>query len=143
MEAVLNNETSVGILKGYTVRDVLMLDVPIIDDNVTMKDAACRLLHSHHKNFLVSRQGDLLGTVTRQDIIRVLYADGGRMFVRDAADRHLEYLSIGTPLDEAWARMQDSHKSMILVLEEDQLKGAIDEESIEEFILIHAAQSKN
>lgn len=143
MEAVLNTDTFAGVLKDHTVRDVLMREVPVIDDNATMKDAACRLLNSHYKNFLVLRQGNPLGTVTRQDIIRVLHTDGGQTFVREAADRQLEYLSMGMRLDEAWNKMQHNHKSMMLVVEEGQLKGAIDEESIEELILIHAAQSKN
>ena len=143
MELVLNTDQTTGILKGFTVKDVLMHDVPVIDDNATMKDVACRLLSNAHKSFLVLRQGIPLGIVTRQEIIRVLHTDGGRKLVGNAADQQLEYLSMDTPLDEAWNRMQHNHKTMMLVLEEGQLKGAIDEESIEEFILQCTAQSLN
>lgn len=143
MELVLNTDKTTGILKGHTVKDVLMHDVPVIDDYATMKDVACRLLSNPHKNFLVLRQGNPLGIVTRQDIIRVLHTDGGNTLVGNAANQQLEYLSMDMPLDEAWTRMQHNHKSMMLVVEEGQLKGAVDEESIEEFILVLTARSLN
>lgn len=143
MELVLNTDKTTGILKGHIVKDVLMPDIPVIDDNATMKDVACRLLNSPHKSFLILRQGNPLGIVTRQDIIRVLHTDGGKTLVGDAVDQQLEYLSMDMPLDEAWTRMQHNHKTMMLVLEEGQLKGAIDEESIEEFILQRTARSLN
>lgn len=143
MELVLNTDKTTGILKGFTVKDVLMHDVPVIDDNATMKDVACRLLSTGHKNFLVLAQGMPLGIVSRQEIIRVLHTNGGQELVGNAADKQLEYLSADTPLDEAWNRMQQDHKTMMLVLEEGQLKGAVDEESIEEFILQSTARTLN
>lgn len=143
MEIVLNSDQETDILKGHTVRDVLMRDVPVIDDNATMKDVACRLLNSPHKSFLVLRQGIPLGIVTRQEIVRVLHTDGAAELIGNAADQQLEYLSMDTPLDEAWSRMQHNRKAMMLVLEEGQLKGAVDEESVEEFILQSTAQSLN
>lgn len=143
METVLNTDSKTGILKGHTVRDVLMQDVPVIDDNATMKDVACRLLNSPHKSFLVLHQGNPLGIITRQQIVKVLHTDGGRELIGNAANQHLEYVSMDTPLDEAWSRMLLNQKSMMLVLEEGQLKGAIDEQSVEEFILQSTAQSLN
>jgi CBS domain-containing protein len=50
---------------------------------------------------------------------------------------------MGMPLDKAWTKMQRDKKPMMLVVDDGQLKGAVDEESIEELILIHTAQSQN
>ena len=131
------------ILKGHTVRDVLMREVPTMEDNASMKDAAARLLNSQNKNFLVLREGNPLGTVTREDIIRALRTHGEKASVKYAIDQKLEYLSMGMPLDKAWTKMQRDKKPMMLVVDDGQLKGAVDEESIEELILIHTAQSQN
>ena len=130
-------------LRDHTVRDVLMHEVPTIDDTASMRDAACRLLNSQNKNFLVLHEGQPVGIITRQDIITTLRTHGELALVRDAIDTKLEYLSSGMPLDKAWSKMQSAHKPMMLVMDEGQIKGAVDEESIEELILIHTARSQH
>lgn len=130
-------------LRDHTVRDVLMHEVPTIDDTASMKDAACRLLNSQNKNFLVLHEGKPVGIISRQDIITTLRTHGERALVRDAIDSRLEYLTSGMPLEKAWSKMQSAHKPMMLVMDEGQIKGAVDEESIEELILIHTARSQH
>lgn len=130
-------------LRDHTVKDVLMHEVPTIDNTASMRDAACRLLNSQNKNFLVLQEGRPVGIITRQDIIATLRTHGEKALVRDAIDTKLEYLTPGTPLEKAWSKMQREHKPMMLVMDEGQIKGAVDEESIEELILIHTARSQH
>jgi Zn-dependent protease len=130
-------------LRDHTVKDVLMHEVPTIDDTASMRDAACRLLNSQNKNFLVLREGTPVGIITRQDIITTLRTHGDQALVRDAIDTKLEYLNSGMPLDKAWSKMQSAHKPMMLVMDDGQIKGAVDEESIEELILIHTARAQH
>jgi Zn-dependent protease len=130
-------------LRDHTVKDVLMHEVPTLDDTASMRDAACRLLNSQNKNFLVLHEGQPVGILTRQDIITTLRTHGEKALVRDAIDTKLEYLNPGMPLDKAWSKMQSEHKPMMLVMDEGQIKGAVDEESIEELILIHTARSQH
>lgn len=130
-------------LREHTVSDVLMHEVPTLDDTASMRDAACRLLNSQNKNFLVLREGKPVGILTRRDIITTLRTHGESALVRDAIDTKLEYLTSGMPLDKAWSKMQSAHKPMMLVMDEGQIKGAVDEESIEELILIHTARSQH
>lgn len=131
------------ILKGHTVKDVLMHDIPTMDEHASMKEAAARLLNSQNKNFLVLKQGSPFGTISREDIIKALRAHGGSALVQSAVHQQLDYLPIDMPLDKAWTHMQQEKRPMVLVLSEGQLKGAVDEESIEELILIETAQSQN
>jgi Zn-dependent protease len=130
-------------LRDHTVKDVLMHEVPTLDDTASMRDAACRLLNSQNKNFLVLHEGQPVGILTRQDIITTLRTHGEKALVRDAIDTKLEYLNPGMPLDKAWSKMQSTQKPMMLVMDEGQIKGAVDEESIEELILIHTARSQH
>src|SRR5690606_17272822 len=80
---------------------------------------------------------------TRRDIITTLRTHGESALVRDAIDTKLEYLTSGMPLDKAWSKMQSAHKPMMLVMDEGQIKGAVEEDSIEELNLIHTARSQN
>lgn len=143
MELYYDAEETAGILRGHTVGDVLMRDVPVIDDNATIKEAACRLLNSQNKNFLVLREGMPMGTVTRRDIIRALHRYGESARLAKAVVHELEYLPMGMPLEEAWTQMQNNQRPMALVVDDGRLKGAVDEESIEAVILLQTAQSHN
>jgi Zn-dependent protease len=131
------------ILKGHTVKDVLMRDVPTMDNHSSMKEAASRLLNSQNKNFLVLNEGNPFGTITREEIIKAIRNHGGNALVNTASNQHLDYFPLNMPLDQAWTHMQQEKRPMVLVVSDGQLKGAVDEESIEELILIETAQSHN
>ena len=45
------------MLKGFTVNDVLMRQIPTIDSHATVRDAALKLLDSQNKNFVVTDDG--------------------------------------------------------------------------------------
>lgn len=129
------------LLEGHTVKDVLMREIPMIDDQATIKDAASMLLNSQNKNFLVTNEGIPVGTISRNEIIEALRKHGEETTVHESKNREIMYLPMDTPLELAWKEMQQANKSMILIKAEDQLRGAVDDESIAELLLIEAAKN--
>jgi len=130
------------MLKGFTVNDVLMHDVPYIDGESSIKDAAARLLDSQNRNFVVNHLGKPVGTLSRDQIIRALGEQGGNGSVNRIKDEDMVILSPETPLEDAWHQLQRQRKPLMLVMSGGALAGVVDEENLAEFILIQAAAKK-
>ena len=129
------------MLKDYTVKDVLVHDIPTIDEHALMSDAASMLLNSQSKNLLVINEGTPVGTISRNEILQVLKEHGEDTTVGECKNQDLVYLPINAPLDKAWTLMQQVNKPMVLVESDGQLRGAVDDENIAELILIQTART--
>ena len=131
------------ILQGFTVGDVLMHDIPFIDGDASLKEAAARLLDSQNKNFVVSHQGKPVGTLSRDQIIKALGEYGENITVNRVKDDDLILLSPEMPLAEAWNKLQREKKPLMLIMSGGTLAGVLDEENLAEFILIQTAAKKS
>lgn len=130
------------MLQGYTVSNVLMREIPSIDAFASLREAASRLLDTQNRNFLVTQEGKPLATISRDDIIRGLAESNDTVNIQSLSDKDLVILRPETPLEEAWHSMQQKKKPLMLVMQDDNLVGVVDEENISEFILIRTAESK-
>lgn len=131
------------LLKGFTVGDVLMRQIPIIESDATVLQAARKLLDSQNKNFLVTVDGRPAGTIGRDHIIKALGERGGDVAVAEIMDKKLVTLSPSMPLEDAWQVIQQNRKPLVLVMSGENLAGVIDDENMAEFILIQTAANKN
>lgn len=131
------------MLKGFTVRDVVMHDVPYIEGDASVRDAAAKLLNGQNRNFVVNHLGKPAGTLSRDQIIRALGAEGERITVNRIKDEDMIIVSPDTPLEEAWNQFQRQKKPLMLVMTDGTLEGVVDEENLAEFILIQTAASKH
>lgn len=133
---------SKSVLQGYTVQDVLMHDIPMIDDHSSVKDAADLLLNGQNKNFVVTHEGKPVGTLNRDTIIKAMEEKGGQAFVEDLKNSEIDYFPIDMPLDQAWGKLQQKKDGLALVVSDGELKGVIDPENVAEFIQLRTAQHK-
>ncbi|HYC86454.1 MAG TPA: site-2 protease family protein [Chryseosolibacter sp.] len=130
------------VLHGFTVNDVLMPEVPAIPDDLSVKDAASHLLHTQGKNFIVTREGRPIGTLSRNQIIKALAERHDGRPVAEVCDLDVMTLTPDMPLDEAWTLMKQKNKSITLVTAGERIIGVVDEENITELVLIRNASSK-
>lgn len=131
------------MLKGFTVNDVLMQDVPVINDQASVKDAVSMLLNSQNKNFVVNNEGKPVGTLSRDEIIKALGEKGETASVNEIKDQNMVLLSPDMPLEKAWQILQQERKPLMLVMSDGSLAGVVDEENMAEFILIQTAAKNN
>lgn len=129
------------LLKGYTVNEVTMHEIPTIDEGASIKEAVTRLLNSQNRNYIVIRNGKPAGTLTRDAIIRAVAEKGANATVKEVTDTDLLILKPTMPLEQAWHLMQQKNKPLMPVIVDGQLTGVIDAENISEFILIRTAES--
>lgn len=129
------------LLKGFTVRDVVMHEIPTIEESATIKEAVTLLLNSQNRNYLVTQNGNPAGTLSREGIIKAVAEKGVNASVREVTDKDLLILKPDMPLEQAWHLMQQKNKALMPVMSDGQLTGIVDAENISEFILIRTAKS--
>jgi Zn-dependent protease/predicted transcriptional regulator len=132
-----------SMLQGFTVKDVVMHEVPVIDKNASLEEAVYQLLNSQNKNFVVTDAGKPVGTLNRDQIIKALQERNDNILVDQIKDDALAYFPAEAPLDKVWREMQKQKQHVVLVADNGRLEGIVDDENLAEFILIHSsAQGK-
>jgi Zn-dependent protease/predicted transcriptional regulator len=128
-----------SMLKGFTVKDVLMHEVPAIDKNASLSEAVAQLLDGQNKNFVVTDEGKPVGTLSREQIIKALHEQNDRISIDKIKKSDPVYFPTDTPLDSVWREIQKN--KIILVANNGKLEGIVDDENLAEFILIRSAKT--
>lgn len=122
------------LLSSYTVRHVLIHEIPTLDNLWTVNQAAAQLLDTQNKNFIVMSNSKPVGTVNRDEIIKAANRNEPGATVDQIKNTTLTYVDPTLPLDEAFRLMRDKQVSILLVNSHNELDGIVDEENIAEFI---------
>jgi len=125
------------MLKGFKVHDVLMKQYPKVDANETVKTAVALVLDSQNKNFLITEQEIPVGTLNRDQIIMALSQKGEAEFIYNIMDRNLIFLDANSLLENVFELIQLNKSKLMLVMENNEVAGALDIENLMEFILIN------
>ena len=131
-----------SLLKGYTVRDVLMRQYQTIESNETVKTAVAMLLNGQSRNFLITENGLSVGTLSREEIIKALSEQGENVVIHNVMNKDLVYLDADSPLENAYQQVQQSKADLMPVMENKRLIGTLDTENILEFIMVKNALGK-
>jgi Zn-dependent protease/predicted transcriptional regulator len=126
-----------SMLQGFTIKDVLMREIPVIDKNASVSEAVGKLLNSQNKNFVVTDAGNPVGTLSRDEIIRALHEQNDKILIDKIKKDSPVYFPTTTPLDRVWREIQTN--KIILVADNGKLEGIVDDENLAEFILIRSA----
>lgn len=130
------------LLKGYTVRDVLMKQYPTIDYNETLETAVKLMLDSQNKYFLVTENNIPMGTLNRDQIIEALSKKEEETVLSDILDRNLILLQADSFLEDVFELVYKNKSTLMLVMENNQLIGTLDTENLLEFILIKELKAR-
>jgi Zn-dependent protease/predicted transcriptional regulator len=130
------------MLKGYTVRDVIMKQYPTIESNEMLETAVKLLLDSQNKHFLVTENNIPMGTINLEQIIEALSKKEGEVKVSDIMDRDLIILQADSLLEDIFELVYKNKSTLMLVVEDNQLIGTLDTENLLEFILINEVKEK-
>jgi len=123
-------------LKGYTVRDVLMTKYQTIDANQKIKTAIKLLLDSQYKIFLVTENGEPVGTLHRDHLLVALAEKGEEEPLYTFMNRDLVFLDANALLEDVFELVYSNKSNLMLVTENDRFIGTLDTENLIEFILI-------
>ncbi|MDN5205019.1 site-2 protease family protein [Fulvivirgaceae bacterium BMA10] len=126
-------------LHGYYVRDVIMhrFDRLRIDDHLSV--AVSIILDSQVKDFLVMDGENVVGTLSREDVIKALRENGQDPFIGDIMNKKLIILDPDTPLEKLYEKKQGQKQALMPVIKDHQLLGVLDLENVMEFMTVKNA----
>ena len=123
-------------LKGHTVEEITMKDIPVLKRDDTIEKAVELLLNGQAKNFLIMENEKPFGTLGRDGIIKALREHTKEALVEVAADKNLFFIDISEPLENALLLIQIHKYPLLIVTKDNQLYGVIDLENILEYIMV-------
>ncbi len=127
------------VLKNYTVEDIISTSYAELDAEDNLGKAAEELIHIPDNGFVVKTDGQYSGILTKNDLINGLNAHGKEGKVQDVMRNDIKPVTADTPLFEIYQHMQKNRLYLLPVFSDDQFKGILDLENLNEFFLIKKA----
>jgi Zn-dependent protease/predicted transcriptional regulator len=141
-QAEAQHAESKSQLKGFTVADALMRDIPKLRPDDSIRHSIDMLLDTQNRNFIVVDGTEVMGTLSRDEIIRALREGKEQAAVSEAMNKDFISLEVDMPLEEAWMKLQLARKAAAPVFASGQLVGMLDTENIAEFLMVNQARQK-
>ena len=133
-----------SVLKGHTIGELTMKQLPILNRTDTIEKAVQLLLDGQAKNFLVMDGESPYGTLNRDGIIKALTAHGSKITVETVTDNDIGYIEDAEPVEKALLLMQQHKYPLLIVTKKKELYGVVDMENILEYIMvINASAASN
>jgi predicted transcriptional regulator len=131
-----------SMIADLTANDALMTDFISIDKNEPISSAIKLLLDGQSKNFLVTANGKPYGTINRDDIIRGIREVGEAGNIEKITNQELVYVDYTKPLADVFIEFRKQGMPLVLVTENDRVKGIIDADNVAEVIMVHMARKQ-
>ena len=128
------------LLHGYRVADVTMEEYKRLQTEEPLSHAIDILLDGQSTRFLVEEQGEAVGTLNRNEMVRGLSDKGRDVAIGEVMNRDVMYLDANVDLKDAFMKMQQHKHDLVLVNQDEQLLGVLDMENIQEFIMLRGAR---
>lgn len=139
-----NYETQRSLLSRLAVKDVLMHQYTPLHAWETIGKAVEILLDGQEKEFIVTEDNQIIGTISRDDIIKGLQLLGHEERLKRIVNPNWIRLSTNMELNEAYEQMSKNKLSICPVYDESgQLIGVLNQENILEAVMVESAREGN
>ena len=128
-------------LRGHSVREGMMTNFVTLAPTETVRDAIGKLLKGSEHDFVVERDGQVVGTLTRMQLIQAVKEELIELPVEKVMSQEVRAFNVQDKLSEAYTELQKTKVPLFPVLENGRLAGVINSDNINEFILIKSALS--
>jgi len=132
-----------SLLQGYSVSDAMMTRFQVLSYDAPLSKAIEKLLDGQATHFVVVRDDQPYGTLSREEIIRGLQEGNESMSIEEVANLDPLKLDLYLPLEEAFKKMTGEKIKVALVYEQNHFLGILDQENISEFIMVQNAKVKD
>src|SRR5690606_10480444 len=105
-----------SFLQGYKVKDLIMHDYNTLDINDPLSKAVEILLNGQGKDFLITEENKIAGTLNRTEMIKALSEQGKDTPITNLKDRHVIYIKPDLPLEEMYQSVQHGGMSLMSVI---------------------------
>ncbi len=140
--AEVNHTQQASFLKGYKVKDAMMLKFQILAFDAPLSKAIQKLLDSQATHFVVVKDDVAVGTLSKDQIITGLQNGDENTLIEKVADFDPYKIETENDLEDAWRNMMTKQRKVAFVIENGHFLGILDQDNITEFILVKSALSK-
>ena len=126
-------------LAGHTVRDVVMKQFSRLLPEENLEKAVQLLLNSQEQEFIVAEDDQVVGVLTRKELIRGLSEHGKAHPVSKVMSKNFITLHPDMPLKDVYRKMMSEGCSVGPVLENGKFIGIVDKNNIDELLMVESA----
>lgn len=126
-------------LAGVDVARVMSRGVRTLSPGDTLDAALQHVLSGFQHDFPVIDDGHVVGVLSHRALLAGLAAHGRDSAVAESMDRAFRSAAPGEPLEDAVARLRESHCHAMPVMSDGELRGVLTLDGVGEFVAIAAA----
>jgi len=129
---------------GLPVSEAMVTDFKTLPDTATLDEAAETVLRTSQHDFAVTNDlGEIVGILTRDDIIRALRHGGGAKLVTEVMHHNLVPVGPDEPLEQAFAKMRESGNPTLPVIDNfGRMVGLLTAEHVGEMMMVRSLRPK-
>jgi predicted transcriptional regulator len=128
-----------SLLRGVPVRAAMMTRFRVLAEDDCLSTVTGELLAGSQQDFPVVSSEQILGVLTRKDVIAALAEGRPDVRVGDVMRRELRLVEESEMLEDIYLRMKEGDCSALPVTREGQLVGMITLENVGEWLMIQSA----
>lgn len=129
-----------SLVTGRRVRDAMITNFRTISHSDTLETASRFLLEGSQQDFPVTLGDQVLGLLTRDDLLRGIMGGGREAYVAGHMHREFRRLSPDDPLEMALESLAVRDRGSILVMDGDRLVGMVTPDNLAEFMMLEQAR---
>ncbi len=130
---------SAVLLTGRKVREAMITHYDTLGHADSLGRAAQLLLATSQQDFPVQGGSDIIGVLSRKDLIQGLISHGPDHYVAEVMAREFPRYSPDDDLGKAIEQLREASGLPVMVFDGDQFVGFINNENVMEFLLINSA----
>lgn len=128
-----------SVLRGFTVKDVMMTEFSELQASDPLSKATQALLDSQNTDFVIMDNGRFVGILSRNELIQGISTLGLEASISQTISKEYKALTIDQALEEVFPNMKVKGQGLMPVMNGEQLIGVVDSENVMEFILVREA----
>lgn len=130
------------LTQGISVREAMMTRFRALTPDDTLGMAVDELLKGAEQDFPVVQNGQVVGVLTRKDILKALSERGRESRVGDAISDQCFTIREDDMLDEAFVKMQEANCTTVPVVRGNSVVGLLTLENVGELMMVTSALKK-
>lgn len=127
-------------LQGIPVSQAMITDFKTISPDSPLGEASQQVVAGYAHDFPVTNNGQLVGVLTKPDLLRALSEQGPNVPVHNVMRREFHTANPADMLDSVFGKLQSSDCHSVPVMRDGRLVGLVSLESVGGFLAVHSAQ---
>jgi len=131
-------QTSV-VLDGVPIQRLMIRDIETLSPDDPLSRPVRLILDGFQQDFPVVAEGNVLGMLTRADLLKSLTERGEHALVRDVMNRDFQQASPDESADDVLTRLKSCGCHSMPVIQHGRLLGVLTMDNVGEYVMVQAA----